>query len=391
MHHIYNAIRTFMKERADKSLTRSMTSLTPLNTRQVIHSGKKYVNMSGNDYLGLRFHPNLINASQEWTQKYGTGSGASRLVTGSFDLYDQVERKIAKWKNHEAGLIMNSGFQCNSTVLPSLFDKNILGVEPLVYTDKLIHASMHQGCKMAGVKQIRFNHNDASHLEKLMDQYKNDLSPKFILTESVFSMDGDIAPLEKLYELRDAHNAFLIVDEAHACGVLGEGGKGLADKADLIIGTCGKALGSFGAYVVCKQSIKDYLVNHCGGLIYSTALPPATIGAIDAAIDLMPSLNEARRHVLNLAQNFRTELKATGFDCGQSETQIVPLTLGDADQTMKMADTLKENGFWASAIRPPTVPNGSSRIRFAFSAAHTSKDVARLLDIISSSKTKIAA
>ena len=250
---------------------------------------------------------------------------------------------------------------------------------------------MHQGCKSAGIKQIRFHHNDAAHLSTLMDQYKDDPRPKFILTESVFSMDGDIAPLDALYKLRDQHNAFLIVDEAHACGVLGDNGKGLADKADLIIGTCGKALGSFGAYVVCTQPIKDYLVNHCGGLIYSTALPPSTIGAINAAIDLMPSLDNAREHVLTLAKNFRAELTNMGFDCGQSQTQIVPLILGDADKTIQMASTLKENGLWASAIRPPTVPQGSSRIRFAFSAAHRQEDVTQLLNIISDTNQKAAA
>ena len=391
MHPIYNAISDFMKDRSDKNLTRHISALIPTNAREVIFEGKTYVNFSGNDYLGLRFHSELINASQEWAGKYGAGSGASRLVTGSFDLYDTVERKIAKWKNHEACLIMNSGFQCNASVLPSLFDKKTLGAEPLIFADKLIHASMHQGCKTAGVKQIRFHHNDATHLSTLMTQYKDDPRPKFILTESVFSMDGDIAPLDTLYKLRDQHNAFLIVDEAHACGVLGDNGKGLADKADLAIGTCGKALGSFGAYVACKQSIKDYLINHCGGLIYSTALPPSTIGAINTAIDLMPSLGNAREHVLTLAENFRTELTNMGFDCGQSQTQIVPLILGDADKTIQMASTLKENGLWASAIRPPTVPQGSSRIRFAFSAAHRQEDVTQLLNIISDTNQKAAA
>ncbi len=381
-----------MKDRSEKNLTRHISALTPTNAREVIFDGDTYVNFSGNDYLGLRFHPDLINASQEWAQKYGTGSGASRLVTGSFDLYDTVERKIAQWKNHESCLIMNSGFQCNASVLPSLFDKKTLGAEPLVFTDKLIHASMHQGCKSAGTKQIRFQHNDTTHLSTLMDQYKDNPRPKFILVESVYSMDGDIAPLAALYKLRDQHNAFLIVDEAHACGVLGDSGKGIANKADLIIGTCGKALGSFGAYVVCKQTVKDYLINHCGGLIYSTALPPSTIGAINAAIDLMPSLDNAREHVLALAKSFKSELTNMGFDCGQSETQIVPLILGDADKTLQMASTLKESNLWASAIRPPTVPQGSSRIRFAFSAAHTQEDVTRLLDIISTNTNqKVAA
>ncbi len=391
MHQIYSAISHFIDKREVESLNRQLISAKPINAREIEIDEKRYVNFSSNDYLGLRYHPKLIEAAKSCIDEYGTGSGASRLVTGNFDLYAKAEQKIAAWKNREAALIFASGYQCNTSVLASLFDKNFLGEEPLIFSDKLIHASMHQGCKLAGIKQIRFNHNDITHLSTLLEKYKDDKRPKFILTESVFSMDGDIAPLDGLYALRDLHDAFLIVDEAHAAGVFGDNGNGLAHKADLIIGTCGKALGCFGAYVACDQKIKDFLINHCGGLIYSTALPPSAIAAIEAAVDLMPSLDSERKHVITLAQNFRQQLDEVGYHTGQSQSQIVPMIIGDADKTVQFSDSLKDGSFWAGAIRPPTVPQGTSRIRFAFSAAHTESDVANLIQHIITNKESIAA
>jgi 8-amino-7-oxononanoate synthase len=277
---------------------------------------------------------------------------------------------------------MASGFQANASVLAALLDRTALGAEPLVFADRLNHASMHFGCKAAGVRELRYRHGDAAHLAELLTRHQGDSRPKFILTESVFSMDGDVAPLAEIAALARAHDATLIVDDAHATGILGEGGRGLSDEADISIGTFSKALGSFGAYVACSETVRDYLINRCAGLIYATALPPPLLGAIDAALDLLPKLDAQRAHVARLAAGFREYARGAGYDTGNSTTQIVPLIVGTPDAALALSEMLRGAGFWATAIRPPTVPQGTARVRLAFTAAHEEEDAARLADLL---------
>ena len=380
MRKIERAFTEFLEERKKDSNFRELRPCSHPDARTIIVDGRSYINFSSNDYLGLYHHPAIIEATQKAAEKYGSGSGASRLVTGNLELFDAIENKIAAFKNKEAGLVMVSGFQANASILPALFDKKILGAEPLVFSDKLNHASMHLGCAAAGIKQIRYAHNDMVHLESLLQKYADNPAPKFILTESVFSMDGDIAPLEEIATLAQKYDCFTIADEAHAGGVLGESGRGLADKADMVIGTFSKAFGSFGAYIACTRTVKDYLVNKCAGLIYATALPPSVLGSINAALDLVPSMNQERARLKDLARKLRGELNAAGYDTGASQTQIVPVIVGASDETIEVSAELKQAGVWATAIRPPTVPDGSARMRFALSAAHTDDDIAALID-----------
>ncbi len=363
-----------------------MVDVARHNNFEMIVDNRNYINFSSNDYLGLSQHPMLIERAQEWAAQYGAGAGASRLVTGNLDVFTAIEEKISKFKGKESALIMVSGYQANVSVLPALFDKNVMGESPLVFSDKLNHASMHAGCAAAGVSQIRYRHNDMAHLKELLDKYQGTHAPKFILTESVFSMDGDLAPLDEIDALAKKHGCFVIVDEAHATGVLGQHGKGLASKADLIIGTFSKAFGAFGAYVACSKGIKEYLVNKCNGLIYATALPPSVLGAIDAAVDLIPTMDKEREHLQNIAHSFRHEMMALGFDHGNSETQIVPLIIGDSNEALALSDQLKSQGFWATAIRPPTVPNNTARIRFAFSAVHSQENMEKLISALKNIK-----
>jgi 8-amino-7-oxononanoate synthase len=262
-----------------------------------------------------------------------------------------------------------------------LLDKSVLGAEPLVFADRLNHASMHFGCQAAGVRELRYRHCDAKHLGELLSQYEQHERPKFILTESVFSMDGDVAPLGEIAKLAHAYGATLIVDDAHATGVLGEEGRGLSGDAEAI-GTFSKALGSFGGYVACSETVRDYLINRCSGLIYSTALPPPVLGAVDAALDLIPGMNTERTHVATLAQRFRDGASALGLSTGASTTQIVPVILGSPEAALAMSARLGSAGFWAVAISPPTVPAGTARLRLAFTAAHEEADVDRLLDAL---------
>ncbi len=314
------------------------------------------------------------------------GSGASRLVTGNLDLFAPIEAKLARLKGKQAALVMASGFQTNAAALQALLDRSVLGAEPLVFADRLNHASMHFGCQAAGVRQIRYRHCDAAHLGVLLGRYQGDDRPKFILTESVFSMDGDVAPLGDIAALARAHDACLIVDDAHATGILGAGGAGLSGEADIVIGTFSKALGAFGGFVASTETVRDYLINRCAGVIYATALPPPVLGAIDAALERVPGMDAERAHVASLAERFRAGAGAAGLDTGASTTQIVPIVVGTPEAALAMSGRLRQAGLWASSIRPPTVPPGTARLRLAFTAAHQETDVDRLLDVLAAER-----
>ncbi len=351
---------------------------------QTILDGRDVVNFSSNDYLGLARHPALIERAVKWAQDWGAGATASRLVCGTLGLHVSVEEKLASGKKTETALIFNSGFQANASVLAALLDKDVAGPDPLVFSDRLNHASIHHGCKTAGVRQIRYRHRDMDHLESLLKQNADKPGPRFIITETVFSMDGDRADLDALLNLKNKYGAFLYLDEAHATGLFGADGFGLAPGrgADLIMGTFSKALGGFGAYIACSAKLRDYMVNRCAGFIYSTALPPAVLGTMDAALDLLPGLGAERERLHKNAETVREAFKGAGLDTGSSSTQIVPVILGGEALALETAKALEDAGILALAIRPPTVQKGTSRIRFALSAAHSDADVVRLIETV---------
>lgn len=361
---------------------RRLHELRPAGPGRVRRAGRLLINFSSNDYLGLASHPALIERAQEWAASWGAGATASRLICGTLEIHERVEAKIAVFKQVEAALVFASGFQANATVLPALLDRLVLRAEPVVFADALIHASMHHGCRAAKVRPQLYRHNDLAHLNELLAANADRPGPRFILTESVFSMDGDRSNVPALADLAERHNAFLYLDEAHATGVLGPGGAGLAalapGRVDLVMGTFSKALGGFGAYVAGSNILRDYLINRCGGFIYSTALPPAMLGAIDAALDLVPSMDKEREILRDMAQRLRDLLNAEGLDTGFSTTQIVPVLIGDDAAAVTLGQSLEDAGFLGAAIRPPTVRPGSSRMRFALSAAHRMEDVESL-------------
>lgn len=374
----------FLKARNAEGLRRELRQMGRGGAAEVSVDGVAYVNFAGNDYLGLSCHRDVVSRARDWTQIYGAGAGASRLVTGNLEPFAAIEAKLAALKGMPQALVMASGFQANAAVLHALLDAKVLGDEALVFADRLNHASMHFGCAAAGVRQIRYRHCDLDNLAELLAKHAGDPRPKFVLTESVFSMDGDIAPMAEIVDLAHQAEAYVVCDDAHATGVLGEKGRGLSDGADLVIGTFSKALGSFGAYVACSPLMRDYLINRCTGLIYSTALPPAVLGAVDAALDLLPTLDAERAHVAQLAATFRQEAGLLGYDVGGSHSQIVPLLVGDAGSALALSAKLAEAHVWVSAIRPPTVPKGTARLRIAFSAAHSDADLERLLEALAS-------
>lgn len=349
--------------------------------------GPWLVDFSSNDYLGLSRHPDLIARAGLWTERHGAGSGASRLVTGTLAAYAAVEAKLARFKGAEAALVFNAGFQANATILPALIELLSGAGDVILYADRLNHASLHHGIAASGLRQQRFRHNDIGHLRDLLARDAAKPGQRLIVSESVFSMDGDRAPLGDLIATARAFGARLYLDEAHATGILGPQGRGLAamfpGEVDLVMGTLGKALGGFGAYVAGSRAIIDYLVNRCAGFIYSTALPPSVFGALDAALDLVPGMDDERRRALDHADRFRRAAKARGFSCGASDTQIVPLMTGGNDATLAAQARLEEAGALAIAIRPPTVPEGEARLRLSFSAAHGTDDVAQLIAALS--------
>jgi 8-amino-7-oxononanoate synthase len=362
---------------------RELRAVTPVGPCLVLREGRRLVNFSSNDYLGLSRHPEIVKRVQDWAAEYGGGAGASRLVSGTFDLHERIEAKIARAKGTEAALLFASGYQANVSLLPALFDAKVLGAEALVFCDRLNHASLHDGCRAAGVRQIRYRHRDLAHLEDLLRRHSGDARPRFIVSETVFSMDGDEADVAGLVALARRFGAFLYLDEAHATGVFGPGGFGhsaaFPGEVNVAMGTFGKALGGFGAYVACSREVREYLVNRCAGFVYSTALPPPALAAIDAALDLVPGLGAERRALLSNADAVRAAFRREGLDCGGSTTQIVPVIVGEDAAALDLARRLEEEGILAVAIRPPTVPEGTSRVRFSLSAAHRAEDIALLM------------
>lgn len=372
-----------LAERKAADRYRSLRSVTPGSPGFVVRDGRELLDFSSNDYLGLAQHPELAKRAADWAARYGTGARGSRLVTGSLDIHLAVEHRVARFKQTESALLFATGWQANAALFPAL-----LKLEPqaAVFADWLVHASIHHGIAAGRTKHHGYRHNDLDHLEELLEQHGRDAPARIIVTESVFSMDGDRADLERLVSIARAHDALLVVDEAHATGVFGEGGAGLtsamADKPDIVMGTFSKALGGFGAYVAADSEICDYLINASSGFIYTTAPPPPVLGAMDAALDLVPHMSAERDKLQSLGQQLRDGLKRLDLATGASDTQIVPVTIGSEADTLALSTALEAAGILGVAIRPPTVPAGESRIRFSLSAAHDEAHIDRLLDVM---------
>jgi len=356
---------------------RVLRGVVPLSARTCQVDGCEFLNFSANNYLGLSDHSLLKEESIAWTEKYGVGATASRLVSGTIDAYIQLEDEIARWKGTEAALIIGSGYMANTGVIPALADR-----KSVIFADKINHASLNAGCQLSGAKFVRYKHNDMAHLESLLVKHV-DVEQKLIVVDTVFSMDGDIAPLEQIEQLAEKHKAMLYLDDAHGTGVYGDGGEGLVGghKADILMGTFSKAMGSYGAYVACSKRMKEYLVNRCGSFIYTTALPPGVCGSISAAVKLVQteeySLIRSEYH--KRVSYVTAELQKMGFDTGDTQTGIIPVILGDSEKVLEAAEFLKERGVFVVAIRPPTVSKGTARLRFTVNAAHTDEDVQVLL------------
>jgi 8-amino-7-oxononanoate synthase len=382
---IESAFKRGLAELEAKDRLRRLRVFGPAPVGRALLDGRELINFSSNDYLGLSRHPLLRERAREWTERFGTSSAASRLVCGNIEPYESLERRLAKGKGARAALVFPSGFQANVALIPALCDRALFKAEPLLFADKLNHASMHDGARAAGLKQIRYRHRDLDHLETLLKKHADAPGPRFLLSETVFSMDGDAADVAGLIELARRFDAFLYLDDAHADGALGAEGFGLAQRLPvpgLVMGAFSKAWAGVGGYAACSSVTREWLVNRCGGIIYSTGLPPAALGAADAALELTPQLSEARETLAKNAARARAALAEAGLSTLNSTTHIVPLLVGAPEDALGLAAALEAEGLLAVAIRPPTVPEGSSRLRLSFSASHSEEDVERLVKAI---------
>lgn len=342
-------------------------------TGGIIRSGgRQWVNLASNDYLNLANNPIVKAKAVGFVERYGVGATASRLVTGNLGIVEELEQRLATLKGAQASLVFGSGFLANVGLIPAL-----VGRDDTILADRLSHASLLDGCILSRATLERFPHNDMNQLEELL-QKTGGKGKRLIVTESVFSMDGDRAPLSELVGLAMEHDAMLLVDEAHATGVLGPKGAGLLSgvKAmkqggQYVVGTLSKALAGYGGFVACTATARDFVINRARSFIYSTGLPPAVIGAALGALDVLAGSPGMGDELLRRAELFRALLKAGGQDVGRSDSQIVPLMIGDDERALRIAARLREKGIIAVAIRPPTVPPGTARIRFSITLAHS--------------------
>ena len=365
------------------SLTRSVITPEEGPEPRVSLHGGSFLLFTSNNYLGLSTHPQVIQAAIEATQRYGASVSASRLLCGSTPLHEELESRLAGIKGQEACLLYSSGYLANLGAITAL-----TGPGDVVFSDQLNHASIIDGCRLARATVAVYRHRDLDHLEGLLR--KTDARRKLIISESVFSMDGDLAPVPDLLALADRYGAVLFLDEAHSTGVLGQDGAGalshfhISTGPVMVMGTLSKALGSIGGFVASSKAIVSYLQNRSRSFIFNTALPPGAAGATLKAIELLTTESWRQKHVLALAAALRDALTALGYPPTHSVTPIVPLMLGDTRTSIRMEAWLRADGVLARAIRPPTVPEGTSRIRFNIMATHSESDVRRVAEIVSS-------
>ncbi|WP_370260624.1 aminotransferase class I/II-fold pyridoxal phosphate-dependent enzyme [Limnobacter sp.] len=354
---------------------------------------RRGLDFSSNDYLCLSRHPDVVQAGVAFAEQYGAGATGSRLLSGNLDCFEALEAEVAAFKRSEAAMVFCSGYQANASALAALLDKTLWhGQAPLVFADRLNHASLHHACQLAGVKQIRFNHNDMNHLADCLSKHAHSDQAKIIVTETVFGMEGDQLPVGTLAELALQHGAVVYLDEAHATGVWGPEGRGLgalehpaieALKAMghwVIMGTFSKAVGVSGAYLACSHALKHYLVNRCTGFVYSTAPSPFVVGAVRKALAIIPGLEAERQALHATAEHLRAQLHTLGLNTGLSSTHIVPVVVEQAANSLALKAHLAEHGLVVSAVRPPTVPPNTARVRLALNTGHSPETITALVN-----------
>ena len=372
----------WLSQRIEKTkeagLYREFRTMNTAPLPEMLIDGQRQIVFSSNNYLGLANDQRLIDAAETILHEFGVGSSGSRLTTGHTDWHQKLEEKIARFKQTEAALLFSSGFLANVGVLSSLPEKG-----DVILSDQLNHASIIDGCRLSKADTVVYNHVDMNDLEKKLKEtvsYKR----RFIVTDGVFSMDGTITPLDQIILIAKQYDAYVIVDDAHATGVLGEKGRGTSEYfgvyPDVVIGTLSKAIGTEGGFVAGSKVLIDFLLNHARTFIFQTAMPPSICAASHAALEIIEESNEKRQLLFSNVKRVKNSLEEMGYIVKGDLTPIIPVIIGDPQDAVMFAKKLQENGIYAPAIRPPTVPNGESRIRLTVTSAHGSKEIDYLLE-----------
>ncbi|WP_181136659.1 8-amino-7-oxononanoate synthase [Vibrio jasicida] len=365
-------IESALVERKTQGLNRSMNVVFAGNQSVLEHEGRRYINFSSNDYLGLANDQALVRAWQQGLSVYGSGSGASPLVTGFSAAHSNLEAALTEWLGYDRAILFGSGFSANQALLFTLLEKSDVLIQ-----DRLNHASLMEAGALSPAKMKRFKHNDIEHLKSLLNSEDNHL----VVTEGVFSMDGDCAPLNDITEVTRSHDAWFAVDDAHGIGVLGESGGGSCElamvKPDILIVTFGKAFGMSGAAILCDHATGDFLTQFARHHVYSTAMPPAQAYALTHAVSMVQEQSWRREKLIELSEVYRDSLnELDGFV--ETQTSIKPFMIGESELALQVASACRQNGIWVSAIRPPTVPKGTSRLRITLTANHTKEQIQTL-------------
>jgi len=369
-------IRTEIDQLKQSGLYNHIRTMSSAQGAWLVVDGKRALNFCSNNYLGLANHPRLIEAAKNAAEQYGVGPAAVRSIAGTIDLHKELEQRLARFKGVESAITFQSGFCANLATIPAL-----VGKEDVIFSDELNHASIIDGARLSGAKIIRFQHASAEDLDLKLIEYLDNYRRGLVITDGVFSMDGDIAPLDRIYEITQKYDVMLMVDDAHGEGVLGRGGRGIVDhfnlhgKVDIEIGTMSKAFGVVGGCVAGNAEIVEWLHQRGRPFLFSSAVPAADVAACIAAVDLLEESTELVDKLWSNAEYFKTEMKKLGFDTGMSTTPITPVMLGEAKLARNFSKALYEEGIFAMALGFPTVPEGKARIRVMISAAHEKVDL----------------
>jgi len=376
-------LSSILNKITEKGNYRTIKYLRPLSATRIIYDGKEYLNLCSNSYLSLHAHPDVIEAAKQAADEYGAGICSSRSVSGSIDLYEIVENEIASYKGYRKGLIFSNGYMANIGIISTLTHEG-----DVIFSDELNHSSLIDSMRLSRAKKVIYKHGDIDDLERKLKNEKTK-GKRFIVTETVFSMDGDIAPLADLRKLKEMYEVYIIVDDAHGTGVFGEKGIGveelysLCGDMDIHMATFGKSLGSFGAFVLSDEVIIDFLVNRARTFMYTTALPPPALGAARAALKLVRENTAYKDELWSNIHYLRSGLEKAGFNLQESFGPIVPIVVGEDKSTVEMQEKLLEKGLFLQAIRPPTVPAGTSRLRFTVVRGLTKEDMDYTIETLS--------
>jgi 8-amino-7-oxononanoate synthase len=372
----YDDLANELEKLHEQHLFRELKSVAGPSAEWVEIEGKRLLNLSSNNYLGIAGHPLLKTAAIQAVQRLGCGATASRLIVGNYELYNQAEKDLASFKNTEEALLFNSGYTANIGIITALASR-----EDIIISDKINHASIIDGIRLSGADFLRYRHTDMADLERCLKKAEGQRR-KLIITDSVFSMDGDLAPLRSIVELKEKYGAVLMIDEAHGSGIFGKNGRGLAEflgvseQIEINMGTLGKAFGCFGAYVSGQKVLIDYLRNKARSLIFTTGLPPAIVASIQAAIQVVQQENWRQTELLDKAAWVREQLAGAGFNLMNSESQIIPILAGDNAVALEFSRRLFNVNILAMAVRPPTVPVNGARLRLTVMATHSKEELA---------------